>query len=89
MAEPDPTDTGQAPLVEHFFRHASADLVAVLTRAFGVRHLDLIEDAVQDALLAAMQNWPRRGVPGNPTGWIYRVARTRVLDALRDRKSVV
>ena len=42
-------------LVEHFFRHESAKLIAVLTRAFGVRYLDLVEDKVQEALMAAMQ----------------------------------
>lgn len=74
---------GPPELVEHFFRHESANLIAVLTRAFGVGHLGLIEDKVQDALMAAMQTWPRQGVPHNPSGWIYRVARNRVLDAIR------
>lgn len=74
---------GPEELVEHFFRHESARLVAVLTRAFGVQYLGLVEDNVQDALLAAVQTWSRRGVPANPGGWIYRVARNRVLDALR------
>ncbi|MEM8931219.1 MAG: sigma-70 family RNA polymerase sigma factor [Acidobacteriota bacterium] len=70
-------------LVEHFFRHESAHLVAVLTRAFGIRHLDRIEESVQDAMLTAVETWSRRGIPDNPAGWIYRVARRRVLDALR------
>ncbi len=73
-------------LVEHFFRHESAKLIAVLTRAFGVRYLDLIEDKVQEAMLAAVQAWRQRGIPTNPAGWIYRVARNRVLDALRREK---
>ncbi len=80
------TSTEPPQLVEHFFRHESANLVAVLTRAFGVRYLDLVEDKVQEALMAAMQVWSRRGVPANPAGWIYRVARNRVLDALRREK---
>ena len=70
-------------LVEHFFRHESSKLVAVLTRAFGVRYLDLVEDTVQEALLAAVEAWRQRGIPANPAGWIYRVARNRMLDALR------
>jgi RNA polymerase sigma-70 factor (ECF subfamily) len=80
------TTTESPRLVEHFFRHESAKLIAVLTRAFGVHHLDLVEDKVQDALLVAMQTWSHRGVPKNPAGWIYRVARNRVLDALRREK---
>lgn len=79
--EAKPIETPQ--LVEHFFRHESARLIAVLTRAFGLRYLDLVEDKVQEALLAAMQSWSRNGVPANPGGWIYRVARNRLLDALR------
>ncbi|MEM7587228.1 MAG: sigma-70 family RNA polymerase sigma factor [Acidobacteriota bacterium] len=73
-------------LVEHFFRHESAKLVAVLTRAFGVRHLDLVEDKVQEAMMAAVETWSRRGTPKHPGGWIYRVARNRVLDTLRREK---
>ncbi|MEM8998222.1 MAG: sigma-70 family RNA polymerase sigma factor [Acidobacteriota bacterium] len=73
-------------LVEHFYRHGSARLIAVLTRAFGVRYLDLIEDKVQEALGSAVESWGRGGAPANPSGWIYRVARNRVLDALRREK---
>lgn len=85
MSRPRPEQTPREPpeLVEHFFRHESAKLVAVLTRAFGVHYLELVEDTVQEALLTAVQSWGRRGVPDNPSGWIYRVARNRILDALR------
>ena len=79
----EPVSGNPPQLVEHFFRHESANLVAVLTRAFGLRHLELVEDKVQEALVAAMQTWSRRGVPDNPSGWIYRVARNRLLDAVR------
>src|SRR5438270_394787 len=72
-----------APLVEHFFRHEAGRLVAVLTRHFGWRHFDLVEEMVQATLLTALQSWRARGVPDNPSAWISRVARNRVLDALR------
>ena len=78
--------TDSNALVEHFFRHESANLVAVLTRAFGVSRLELIEDSVQTALLEAMHSWPRSGVPENPAGWVHRAARNRILDALRREK---
>lgn len=74
-------------LVEHFFRHESANLVAVLTRAFGVRRIELVEDMVQVAMLEAMHSWKQRGVPDNPAGWIHRAAKNRVLDALRREKT--
>lgn len=70
-------------LVEHFFRHESAKLIAVLTRAFGFQRLDLIEDAVQAAMMEAMQAWSAQGVPANPAAWIHRAAKNRVFDALR------
>lgn len=72
-----------APLVEHFFRHEAGRLVAVLTRLFGWRHFDLVEEMVQGTLLTALQAWRVRGIPDNPSGWVHRVARNRVLDALR------
>jgi RNA polymerase sigma-70 factor (ECF subfamily) len=72
-----------APLVEHFFRHEAGRLVSVLTRVFGWRNFDLVEDMVQATLLDALQAWRLRGVPDNPSGWVHRVARNKVLDALR------
>jgi len=74
-------------LVEHFFRHESANLVAVLTRAFGVRRIDLVEDMVQVAMLEAMHAWKQRGIPDNPAAWIHRVAKNRILDAMRREKT--
>jgi RNA polymerase sigma-70 factor (ECF subfamily) len=72
-----------APLVEHFFRHEAGRLVSVLTRIFGWRHFDLVEDMVQATLLDALEAWRVRGVPDNPSGWVHRSARNKVLDALR------
>lgn len=43
------------PLVEHFFRHEAGRLIAVLTRIFGWRNFDLVEDMVQATLLDALQ----------------------------------
>ncbi len=70
-------------LVEHFFRHEFGRLVAVLTRSLGVRRLDLIEDVAQAALLQGLEAWSRRGVPEDPSGWLYRTARNLAIDALR------
>jgi RNA polymerase sigma factor (sigma-70 family) len=72
-----------APLVENFFRREAGRLVAVLTRFFGFRNFDLVEEMVQSALLEALQSWRVRGVPANPSAWVHRVAKNKVLDALR------
>src|SRR5262249_39156456 len=78
-ARPEPV----APLVEHFFRHEAGRLVSVLTRIFGFRHFDLVEDMVQATLLDALEAWRVRGVPDNPSGWVHRIAKNKILDALR------
>jgi RNA polymerase sigma-70 factor (ECF subfamily) len=69
--------------VEHFFRHEAGRLVSVLTRFVGWRNFDLVEDMVQATLLDALDAWHVRGVPDNPSGWVHRVARNKILDALR------
>jgi RNA polymerase sigma-70 factor (ECF subfamily) len=76
-----------APLVEHFFRHEAGRLVAVLTRIFGWRNFDLVEDMVQATLVDALQSWRVRGAPANPAGWVHRIAKNKILDALRREKT--
>lgn len=75
-------------LLEHLFRRQSAQIVAALTRVLGARHLSLAEEAVQDALLTALQQWPYRGIPDKPAAWLFRVARNRTLDRLRHERIV-
>src|SRR5262245_30207252 len=70
-------------LVGHLFRQSAAQMVALLTRALGADRLDLAEEVVQDALVRALETWPYRGVPDNPRGWLFQVARNRALDLLR------
>lgn len=77
---------GVSQLVEHLFRHESAKMVATLTRIFGIEHLTLAEDVVQEALGRALQTWPYRGVPENPSAWIMRASRNLALDVIRREK---
>lgn len=74
-------------LVDHLFRSRAGQMVAWLTRVFGPAHLELAEEVVQDALLKALQQWPYSGVPDNPGGWLFRVARNGALDVLRRNAS--
>src|SRR5262244_4218130 len=78
---------GVSQLVEHLFRHESAKMVATLTRIFGIEHLNLAEDVVQEALSRALQTWPYRGVPENPSAWIMRASRNLALDVIRRQKT--
>lgn len=75
-------------LVDQLFRRQSGRLVGLLTRQLGPHRLTLAEDAVQDALLKALQTWPMGGVPDNPTAWLYQVARRAALDRLRHDRVV-
>jgi RNA polymerase sigma factor (sigma-70 family) len=81
---PGPTDV--SVLVEHLFRHEAGKMVAILTRIFGLEHLSLAEDVVQEALSRALQTWPFYGVPQNPSAWLMRAARNLALDVLRREK---
>ena len=58
-------------------------MVAALLRIFGVHNLALAEDVVQEALGRALQTWPYRGVPENPSAWIMRASRNLALDVIR------
>ena len=69
--------------MDHLFRQQAGQMVAWLTRIFGPAHLELAEEVVQDALVKALQQWPFSGVPDNPAGWLFKVARNGALDALR------
>jgi RNA polymerase sigma factor (sigma-70 family) len=73
-------------IVDHLFRRQAGQMVARLTRTLGSRHLAIAEDAVQDALISALQQWPFRGVPDQPEAWLYLVAKNRALDRLRHSK---
>jgi RNA polymerase sigma-70 factor, ECF subfamily len=75
-----PESIGSAE-VERVFRSDYGRAVATLTRLLG--DLGLAEEAVQDALVAALESWPRTGVPPSPTGWIVTTARNRAIDRWR------
>jgi RNA polymerase sigma-70 factor (ECF subfamily) len=68
---------------DHLFRRESGRMVAALTRIFGIHNLALAEDVVQDAFCRAMEVWPFRGVPENPSAWLMATAKNCALDMLR------
>jgi len=67
--------------IDTVWRMASARLIAGLTRI--VRDVGLAEDLAQDALVAALQQWPDAGIPDNPGAWLMGTARHRAIDLLR------
>lgn len=74
-------------LVEHFFRHAYARVVATLVRRVGLAHLQQVEDAVQSALETALSVWTEKGVPRDPDAWLFQVAWRNVLATLRGQRA--
>ena len=76
-----PSETHRAIVAA--FRLESAKLVAGLTRI--VRDLGVAEELAQDALVAALEQWPTEGVPDKPGAWLMATAKHRAIDALRRR----
>jgi RNA polymerase sigma factor (sigma-70 family) len=75
-----PADT-TAEAITAAWRAESARLVGALTRM--TRDVELAEDLAQDALLAALEQWPGAGVPTNPAAWLMTTAKRRSIDHLR------
>jgi RNA polymerase sigma factor (sigma-70 family) len=76
------SDTERA--VRTVFRLESAKLIAGLTRI--VRDVGLAEELAQDALVAALEQWPESGVPDNPAAWLMAAAKNRAINVLRRDK---
>ena len=75
--------------LDHLFRYEYGKLVSLLTAKFSSQRIELIEDAVQEALLKAMQIWGYKEIPQNPSGWLYKTAKNYLIDQLRrESKSV-
>ena len=70
--------------IEAIFRIERARLIAGLARV--VRNVDLAEELAQDALVIALSEWPRTGVPDNPGAWLMTAAKRRAIDAIRRDK---
>ncbi|MCL6673724.1 MULTISPECIES: RNA polymerase sigma factor [Streptomyces] len=71
--------------IETVFRIESPRIIAALTRL--VRDIGIAEELAQDALVAALEQWPRDGVPDNPGAWLMATARHRAVDLIRRREN--
>ncbi|HEU4784922.1 MAG TPA: sigma factor, partial [Ktedonobacterales bacterium] len=68
-------------VVEQVYRQESGRILAALIAS--LRDFTLAEDALQDAMVAALQQWPASGVPRNPAAWLTTIARRKAIDRLR------
>jgi RNA polymerase sigma-70 factor (ECF subfamily) len=83
-------DAEQPPLdaqLDALFRRESGRLIAVLTRIFGPRNLQLAEDVLQESFVAALKTWSSAGVPDNPAAWLLTTARNGAIDAIRRERT--
>jgi RNA polymerase sigma-70 factor (ECF subfamily) len=67
--------------VAHVVREETAQLVTSLVRLLG--DFDLAEDLVQDAIVKALEHWPREGIPDRPGAWLLATARRKAVDGWR------
>lgn len=77
------TPAASAAAIDGLFRAEHGRVLATVVRL--VRDFTLAEDAVQEAFVAAMQQWPDDGLPANPVAWLVSCARFKAIDQLRRR----
>jgi predicted RNA polymerase sigma factor len=74
---------GNNQLIPNLFREEYSKIVAVLTKTFGLSNIELAQDIASETFLKATETWGLKGIPDNPTAWLYKVAKNYALDYLR------
>ncbi|MET4081531.1 RNA polymerase sigma factor (sigma-70 family) [Pedobacter sp. UYP30] len=75
-------DSDKNELVPHLFRTEYSKMVSVLTKSFGIEHIETAEDIVSETFLSALDNWSYNKTPENPTAWLYIVAKNKLRNHL-------
>ncbi len=70
----------QQQLIPHLFRTEYRKIIAVLCKLFGIEHIEIAEDIASDTFLLAAELWGQKGLPENPTAWLYTVAKNKTKD---------
>jgi RNA polymerase sigma factor (sigma-70 family) len=70
-------------LIPHLFRTEFRKIVAVLSKLFGMEHIEVAEDIASETFLSALETWPFNGIPKNPTAWLYAVAKNKAINSFR------
>ena len=73
----------ETDLIPHLFRTEYRKIVAVLCKLFGIEHIEIAEDIGSDTFLLASELWGLKGLPENPTAWLYTVAKNKTKDYLK------
>ena len=67
----------QQQLIPHLFRTEFRKVTAVLCKLFGIEHIEVAEDITSETFLLAFETWTYKGIPENPTAWLYTVAKNK------------
>ena len=70
-------------LLPHLFRTEYRKMVSVLCYLFGIKYIEIAEDIVSDTFLSATELWSLKGLPENPTSWLYTVAKNKTKNYLK------
>lgn len=73
----------QPDLIPHLFRTEYRKITAVLSKRFGLEHIEIAQDMASDTFLQASETWGIKGLPQNPTAWLYAVAKNKAKDYLK------
>ncbi|MBN9482005.1 MAG: RNA polymerase subunit sigma [Bacteroidetes bacterium 43-93] len=74
-------------LIPHLFKIEYSKIVSVLVKSFGLKHIEIAEDIVSETFLSALDIWPYKGSPVNPTAWLYTVAKNKLRNHLTRNNS--
>jgi RNA polymerase sigma factor (sigma-70 family) len=72
--------------LKYLFQQEFSKMVAVISKLFGLEHIELAEDIVSETFLLAAESWKVKGIPENPTAWLYVVAKQQTLQHFRRDK---
>jgi RNA polymerase sigma-70 factor (ECF subfamily) len=73
-------------LIPHLFRTEYSKITAVLCKFFGVNHFELAEDIASETFALALDTWTYKGIPENPTAWLYSVAKNKAKNQITRSK---
>lgn len=77
----------QTALISRLFKTEYRKIISVLCKLFGIVHIEIAEDITNDTFLLASETWELKGIPENPTAWLYTVAKNKTKDYFKRHKT--
>ncbi|OOG17712.1 RNA polymerase subunit sigma [Sphingobacterium sp. CZ-UAM] len=76
----------ESNFLKQLFQQEFSKIVAVISKGFGLQYIEIAEDIVSETFLLATESWQTKGLPPNPTAWLYTVAKQKTLSHFRRNK---